>query len=126
VYPPPYAVNRSIDLPRAWAERVHIKQILPLSADLTKKVQIIHRIAFYRENILDLMKETYFEHILVLVPPPLFRHKPSAARTSSTSSSRNRSLNNSSTCRPSPLPLPPSPGPRKQWRRRQIHLKQTW
>lgn len=38
-----------------------------LSEQLKGKIQIIHRIAFYRENILDLMKETYFEHILLLV-----------------------------------------------------------
>jgi len=72
---------------------VKIKELLPLSAELNKKIQIIHRIAFYRENILDLMKETYFEHILVLVTFQLCRRKLSAAKTSSTSSSRNQSSN---------------------------------
>ena len=88
-----YSVNRNIDFPYAWSERVKIKELLPLSAALNKKIQIIHRIAFYRENILDLMKETYFEHILVLVAFHLCRRKLSAAKTSSTSSSRNQSSN---------------------------------
>ena len=60
-------VNKNIDLVKSWAERVRIKQILPLNEQLNNKILIYHRIAFYRENILDLMKETYFEHILVLV-----------------------------------------------------------
>lgn len=62
-----YVVNKNIDLVKSWAERVKIKQILPLNEQLNNKILIYHRIAFYRENILDLMKETYFEHILVLV-----------------------------------------------------------
>jgi hypothetical protein len=93
---------------------VRIKEILPLSADLNKKIQIIHRIAFYRENILDLMKETYFEHILVLVPIPPRRRRLSAPRTSSISSSGNRCSNNSSKCPPShPHSLPPPPSGRR-------------
>lgn len=57
-----------------------IRNIVPLSEDLILKVNLIHRLNFYRENILDFLKEGYLEHILVMVPFILYRPKSSLVK----------------------------------------------
>ena len=73
---------QNIDFPKCWAAKLKIRSILPLSDDLSNKIKIVHRLGFYRENILDLMKETNLEQMLVMVGMLLFRRKWSLAKTS--------------------------------------------
>ena len=62
-----YLVLTDIDFPQRWASTVRVRSLVPLGDDLGTKVLLIHRLNFYRENILDLTKEGYLEHILVMV-----------------------------------------------------------
>ena len=48
-----------MNFPRLWAEALRIRHIIPLSQELTTKVHLIHRLSFYRENILDLKVDGY-------------------------------------------------------------------
>jgi hypothetical protein len=50
----PYLVMKEVDFPKMWVENLKIRSIVPLNEELTTKIHIIHRISFYRENILDL------------------------------------------------------------------------
>jgi hypothetical protein len=49
-----------------WAETIKIRSIVPLNVELTTKIHLVHRLSFYRENILDLKVDGYLENILVM------------------------------------------------------------
>lgn len=91
MYSSAHSVLQQIDFPFFWAEKLKIKTIIPLSEELTNKIRIIHRLNFYRESILDLMRENNLEQMLVMVTPPLCRLTSSSARTSSCISRRTTS-----------------------------------
>ena len=61
-----YIVLKDIEFPRLWSDKLRIRSIVPMAEAITIKIHIIHRISFYRENILDLTKESYLEQLLVM------------------------------------------------------------
>ena len=55
-----------MDFPQLWAERLKIRHIIPLNQEVTTKIHLMHRLSFYRENILDLKVDGYLENILIM------------------------------------------------------------
>jgi len=41
-------VLQNIDFPKCWAAKVKIRSIIPLSEEVRNKINIIHRLSFYR------------------------------------------------------------------------------
>ena len=42
---------------RLWKDHQQIKKIMTLNEEIVDKIMIIHKISFFRENILDLMTQ---------------------------------------------------------------------
>ena len=61
-----YIVLKDIDFPKLWSDKLRIRSIVTMTEEVTIKIHIIHRISFFRENILDLTKESYLEQLLVM------------------------------------------------------------
>lgn len=57
---------QDVNFPQMWIESLKIRHIVPLNEELTTKIHLIHRLSFYRENILDLKTDGYLENILVM------------------------------------------------------------
>jgi hypothetical protein len=102
VYLSAHSVVFEIDFPLVWQQKLQIKPMAGLTAEICERIQIYHRVNFYRENILDLTKEFHFEQILLMVGPPPRRSTPTAAATSSTTSPTPTPSRTSSSSPPTP------------------------
>lgn len=71
-----------MNYPELWRTALKMKWVIGLSEDMNNRVQIYHRVNFYREHILDYFKELYLDHILVMVLRYIFRHNTNVVKIS--------------------------------------------
>jgi hypothetical protein len=51
-----YLAILNVDLPQLWRDAVKVKPLTSLNSQVNVRVQIYHRVRFYREQILDYFK----------------------------------------------------------------------